>query len=138
MTLLVDTTVWSLAIRRRAATLSPEELQIVLRLTELIRGGRARIIGPVRQELLSGIRNAGQFESVRARMRSFDDEAIEQDDYEEAARIHNQCRSAGIAGSPVDFLLCAVARRREWPVFTLDRDFERYAPLAGIRLVSLS
>ena len=41
--------------------------------------------------------------------------------------MSNQCRSRGIAGSPIDFLICAVAHRRTWQIFTLDRDFTLYA-----------
>ena len=78
--------------------------------------------GPARHQIDQG----GAFLSAVASV-------VDADTYEEAARIHNECRSAGIAGSAVDFLICAVALRRNWEVFTLDKDFERYArkvPLA--------
>ena len=60
--------------------------------------------------------------------------SLESSDYEEAARMHNQCRNRGIAGSAIDFLICAVAGRRGWQVFTTDRDFERYQRVLGVKL----
>ena len=60
--ILVDTSVWSLALRRAATQLSEGQVQIKRELAELIREGRAQLIGPVRQELLSGIRGDAQYE----------------------------------------------------------------------------
>jgi len=54
--------------------------------------------------------------------------------YEEAVRASNQCRRGGIAGSPVDLLMCAVALRYGWQIFTTDRDFARYAAVLPIQL----
>ena len=59
-------------------------------------------------------------------------------DYEEAARIHNQCRSRGIAGSAIDFLICAAAIRRDWQIFTTDQDFTHYAKACPLQLYNLT
>ncbi len=95
---------------------------------------RSEILGPVRQELLSGIRDEAQFEKLRRYLRAFDDVILRTDDYEEAARLSNRCRAAGVIGSSVDFLICAVALRRGWQIFTTDRDFGRYAKHSDISL----
>jgi predicted nucleic acid-binding protein len=124
---LVDTSVWSISLRRSHDNLSREELVLKQELQSLIEERRIQIIGPVRQELLTGFRQRDQFERLRERLRFYRDPELTSEDYEEAARIHNECRSAGIAGSGVDFLICAVALRHNWEVFTLDKDFERYA-----------
>jgi hypothetical protein len=92
MNILVDTSVWSLALRRKSEHLSTAERSLVAELSELIREGRARIIGLVRQELLSGIRTTEQYESLRLHLRSFPDEPIDTSDHEEAAKAGNQCR----------------------------------------------
>ena len=55
MNILVDTSVWSLALRRKTESLNATERFLVAELSELIREGRARLVGLVRQELLSGI-----------------------------------------------------------------------------------
>ncbi|HWW14567.1 MAG TPA: PIN domain-containing protein [Candidatus Dormibacteraeota bacterium] len=134
MTVLVDTPVWSLALRRKSADLNARERALTVALAELIREGRAQMMGAIRQELLSGIREEERFHKLRNYLRAFEEPGIEILDYEEAARMHNMCRGRGIAGSAVDFVICAVAQRRGWHIFTTDRDFERYGRVLGLKL----
>jgi len=131
---LVDTSVWSLALRRKQADLSPAEQDLKTALQELVQDGRAQIVGPVRQELLSGIRAEDSFRKVRDALRAFDEPQLRIQDYEEAARMSNTCRTRGIAGSAIDFLICAVAHLRHWEVFTTDHDFVRYSKVLPLRL----
>lgn len=123
MNVLVDTSVWSLALRRarRIDDAIPREL------TELIQEGRVVLIGPVRQELLSGIKSKPQFEQLREHLRAFPDLELESADYEDAAAAFNRCRERGIQGSNTDFLICAVAMRHDLAIFTTDGDFEHFA-----------
>jgi predicted nucleic acid-binding protein len=108
---LVDTAVWSLALRRRApAHPSVDELR------RLIAHGRAALIGPIRQEILSGIRDVSVQERLRDHLRAFPDESLERDDYERAAEHFNTCRAKGVQGSTTDFLICAVAERHRMPI----------------------
>jgi predicted nucleic acid-binding protein len=134
MMVLVDTSVWSLALRRKQGDLSLAESRLKTSLQELVEEGRAQIVGPVRQELLSGIRADETFANVRDALRAFDEPQLRIQDYEEAARISNICRARGIAGSAVDFLICAVAHLRNWEVFTTDRDFIRYSKILPLSL----
>lgn len=134
MMVLVDTPLWSLALRRTPGDLSGREEALTRALAELIREGRAQIVGVVRQELLSGIREADKFDRLRDYLRAFDDPRLDARDYEEAAQMHNRCRSRGIAGSAINFLICAVASRRDWQVFTTDADFERYQKSLDLKL----
>jgi len=122
---LVDTTIWSLALRRKRP--KPKEQILIDELSELVKELRAVLIGPVRQEILSGIPDQAKFEEVRLHLSSFDDLQIDLADYEEAARVYNTCRRKGIQGSHVDFLICAVAIRHSASVFTTDRDFINYS-----------
>jgi len=137
VTVLVDTPIWSLALRRKRADVSVGERRLIGALEELIREGRAQMVGAIRQELLSGIREEERFHKLRDHLRAFEEPRVEVRDYEEAARMHNQCRSRGIAGSAIDFLICAVAGRRNWEIFTTDRDFERYAKVVGVKLYAV-
>ena len=107
--------------------LGGNERLLVRELSELIREGRAKIIGLVRQELLSGIKSNEQYEKLRLHLRAFPDELLDTSDYEEAAKAGNRCRTKGIVVSIVDVLLCAVTVRRDWTIFTTDPDFSRYA-----------
>jgi predicted nucleic acid-binding protein len=138
MTVLVDTPVWSLALRRKDTDLNARERVLTRALAELIREGRAQIVGAIRQELLSGIREEERFRRLRNYLRAFDEPGIEVADYEEAARMHNLCRARGIAGSAIDFLICAVAQRRDWHIFTTDRDFERYGRVLALKLYAVA
>jgi predicted nucleic acid-binding protein len=131
---LVDTSVWSLALRRKNEDLNAVEKATVVELTELVREGRARIIGLVRQELLSGIRNPAQYEKIRASLRTFRDEMIDTSDHEAAAKANNDCRAQGVVVTTVDVLLCAIASSRGWSIFTTDFDFKNYANILPIKL----
>src|SRR5580693_4661560 len=115
MNVLIDTSVWSLALRRKHETLAGSERLLVMELSELIREGRAKVIGLVRQELLSGIKSNEQYEKLRLYLRAFSDELLDTFDYEDAAKAGNRCRAKGIVVSIVDVLLCAVTVRRAGP-----------------------
>lgn len=130
MKVLVDTSVWSLALRRQA----PREPETIAALKALVQAGRVVMIGPIRQELLSGIREAAPFDRLRRHLAAFPDLALTAGDYEEAARCFNHCRARGVQGSNTDFLICAVALRHGLSIFTRDRDFEGFARCLPIRL----
>ncbi|MEA2601846.1 MAG: hypothetical protein QOF89_2838 [Acidobacteriota bacterium] len=134
MTVLVDTTIWSLALRRRAHQLSPEEKRLVEEWADLVNSGRAVLIGPVRQEVLSGIRSNEVFEDIHEKLSSFRYLENLPGDYVQAARFFNLCRSHGIAGSHIDMLICAMAYRYGVPIFTTDPDFSGYAKHLPIQL----
>jgi len=137
MMVLVDTPIWSLALRRRKEPLNAKEQALTAALAELIRESRAQLIGPIRQELLSGIREENQFRRLRDHLRAFNEIGLVVEDYEETARMSNQCRARGVSNSSVDMLICAVASRRRWQVFTNDQDFLRYAKVIGTGLYRL-
>ncbi len=137
MRVLVDTCVWSLALRRAEGGLSPREKKVVTQLRDLIGEGNAVLIGPIRQELLSGIRDESVFERLRAHLRAFEDDGIGVETWEEAARVGNACRAAGISGSAVDYLICAVALTRRMAILTTDRDFASYARVLPLTLLPL-
>src|SRR5262249_13162063 len=134
MNVLIDTSVFSLALRRKNETLSTNEKLLVGELSELIREGRARMIGLIRQELLSGIKTTEQYEKLRVHLRSFPDEVVDNSDYEEAAKSGNRCRAKGVAASIVDILLRAVVSQRQWAIFTTDPDFSSYATVLPLRI----
>ena len=137
MNVLVDTCVWSLALRRRAEHRSARETALVEALEAAVETGSVKILGIVRQELLSAIKTRQQFENLRDILDAFPDVEIDPGDYVEAARMGNACQAKGVAPSVVDMLLCAVANRHEWEIFTTDPDFERYSKIIEVRLYSI-
>jgi predicted nucleic acid-binding protein len=133
MKVLVDTSVWSLALRKNV---DPDN-KIIKELFELIHELRVAIIGPIRQEILSGISDQNKYEQLREKLKSFEDAPIETEHYEFAAQLFNQCRKKGIQGSHIDFLVCAVSIKNDFSIFTLDKDFEKYKNHINIKLYKI-
>ena len=138
MNVLVDTSIWSLALRRKDHDLSAGERALVDELVELIRDGRAKLMGLVRQELLSGIKTTAQFEKLREVLRSFPDEPVSTEDHEAAAKASTDCRVKGIIVSAVDILICAVALQHDLIIFTTDADFKNYARVLPLKFHSVA
>lgn len=123
MNVIIDACVWSTALRR--ATKS-ETQAIVNELKELVGEQRAVLLGPIRQEILSGLREPTQFNELREHLKSFEDYPIASEDYEYAAELFNYFRSRGIQGSNTDFIMVAVAVKHSISIFTTDKDFKLY------------
>jgi predicted nucleic acid-binding protein len=137
MQVLVDTSVWSLALRRNARPADASGQATLAALKDLIADARAMMIGPVRQELLSGIKDPAQFNRVRDALAAFPDEPLTTQDFECAAQFFNSCKSQGIQGSHIDFLICAVAARLKLPVFSLDQDFIHFQKCLTVALFAV-
>ncbi|MCP1663245.1 MAG: PIN domain-containing protein [Methanocalculus sp. MSAO_Arc1] len=133
MKVLVDTSIWSLALRRRGV-LSEDEKVLVSVLIDLIDDARVVMIGPIRQELLSGVSSMSQFNELTEHLQSFEDLPLYREYYERAADFFNICRRSGVQGSHIDFLICAVAVEADLQIYTSDRDFILYAKHLPIRL----
>jgi len=127
---IVDTCVWSLALRRRNLAASP----VAQVLERLIKEFRVQMIGPIRQEILSGIRSKTQFNSLKDRLSNFPDAPVITEDYERAAEFFNLCRAKGVQGSNTDFLICAVAERSNCTLFTTDKDFQLFSKYIPVKL----
>ncbi|MGL6339380.1 MAG: type II toxin-antitoxin system VapC family toxin [Waterburya sp.] len=132
MKVIVDTSVWSLALRRQSKT-----SDVVIKIYDLIADSRVIILGAVRQEILSGIKHQEQFEKLKNYFRAFPNLTLDAEDYELAADYFNICRRRGIQGANTDFLICATANRRNYEIFTTDKDFlcfSQYLPIVLTKL----
>jgi predicted nucleic acid-binding protein len=87
------------------------------------------LLGAVRQEILTGIRERTKFLKIRGELRDYEDVALTYEDYENAARMSNICRHSGIAATPIDMLICAASQKHDWQIFSTDRDFFHYAKI---------
>jgi hypothetical protein len=126
MKLLVDTCVWSLLLRRKYGTvLSAEQQEAVALLREAILAQRVAVVGPVRQEVLSGIKHEAQFQKLLAALEGFPDIPLSRCHFEEAARLFNLCQARGVACGSTDILICAVAIHEEFNVLTVDQGLMR-------------
>lgn len=129
MKVIVDTAIWSLALRR-----TEPDKNACQELTLLIEEQRVILLGPVRQEILSGYSEESRFELLRSRLSYFDNEPVLDEDYIKASQYHNLCRRRGIQGSHTDFLICACAFRLQAAIYTSDRDFQQYSKVLPIVL----
>ena len=133
MKVLVDTSIWSLALRRSGPT-AADDRSLIDELNGLIDDVRVAMIGPIRQELLCGIPSQAQFEALKEKLQAFEDLPLDRSDYERAAGFYNICRRCGVQGSQTDLLICAVGAGRGMPVFTSDKDLVLYAKHLPISL----
>ncbi|HHE38067.1 MAG TPA: PIN domain-containing protein [Candidatus Cloacimonetes bacterium] len=134
MKVLVDTSVWSLALRRKEENMNEVEKEILNELVELIKETRVVMVGPVRQEILSGIKSQNQFKKLKSKLSAFSDLPINSEDYEKAAEFYNTLMSKGVQGSFIDFLLCAVSYNNDFSIFTTDYDFINFAEHIEIKI----
>ena len=130
MKTLVDTCIWSSVLRRDRITNKDIEKKLV----ELILNNDALIIGPIRQEILSGYSDLNKFKELKNKLDAFENLQIINEDYIFAAEFSNACRKNGIQGGHIDFLICAVAARNKIPIFTCDNDFVQYSKIIKIEL----
>lgn len=130
MLVLVDTCIWSEALRRKKIY----NFEIVNNLKSLIDNNLAVITGSIRQEILSGIKDTKQFIELKRNLAFFRDLIPETKTHEYAAQIFNECKANGIQGSSIDFLICALSIEHKIPIFTTDKDFMRYKKVVNIEL----
>ena len=130
MDVLIDTSIWSLALRRK----DQKSISILNQFKQLVIDTRVQIIGAIRQEILSGISHQEQFIALKVKLKAFEDIVLETHDYETAAEMFNVCRRKGIQGSHIDFLICAVAKNYELAIYTTDTDFTHYKKYLPITL----
>lgn len=130
MKIIVDTCIWSIALRRNIV----KENSYIEELKNLIEEVRVQFIGPIRQELLSGIKSKKQFDNLKQHLEAFEDVELEAKDYELAAEYFNAARKKGIQGSNTDFLICAISSRRKMPILTIDKDFINFQSVFPVSL----
>ncbi len=134
MRVLVDTSVWSLALRRRKG----ESSAAVEALQSLIEDGKVTLIGPIRQEILSGIRHEEQFKKIKSALEPFPDEAIETEDYTNAAQLCNHCLNKGVITGSIDSLIASIAIKSNYELLTTDKDFTHIANVSALKLFATS
>ena len=126
---IVDSDVWSEAFRKKG-----KKSREVIRLQELIESDEVLVIGSIRQEVLSGIKDKSRFEKIKEAMRAFPNQGIDNSIFELAASFFNLCRGKGIQGSHTDFLISACAVSWKAEILSKDKDFQRYSKYIPIVL----
>jgi predicted nucleic acid-binding protein len=123
LSLLVDTSVWSLVLRRNAPTDTAE----AHRLAEALRTGEVLTTGLVVQELLQGFAGPRDRDLIVARFATLPLLAPDRRDHIEAAELRNQCRRHGLQIGTIDALLAQLCVRHDLTLLTADSDFRGMA-----------
>ncbi|MBS3963849.1 MAG: PIN domain-containing protein [Methylomonas sp.] len=131
MTLLVDTSVWSLALRRDAEATGPE----VQALKDALFGADVVVTtGLVLQELLQGFMGAKAQTLIIERFAALPVLQPDREDHIGAAMLRNACRQAGVQIGTIDALLVQLAIRHDLSLLTTDQDFTHAAKHCALRV----
>ena len=128
--ILCDTSVLSHFFRRSSGA----DSVVMEEVNRLIESDQVALLGIVRQELLSGIKYIQHFERIQSATRALTIYLAEETDHIMAARFFNSCREKGVQGSPIDFLIAAMAVRLKFKIYTTDPDFTHYETIIPIEL----
>jgi len=131
LTLFVDTSVWSLALRRDAPDATPE-LAALRR--ALLAGETIVSTGLVLQELLQGFRGPRARSRIVATFAALPFLVPDRGDHIRAADLRNTCRRRGLQIGTIDALFATLCLHHELTLLTTDRDFHRMAELVPIEL----
>jgi predicted nucleic acid-binding protein len=131
LSVLVDTSVWSLALRRNPPS-SAEEVQALIRMIE--RGETIITTGLVLQELLQGFSGPRARELILDRFSAVPLLIPHRDDHIEAAELRNRCRRAGIQIGTIDALLAQLCIHHDLHMLSTDNDFHRIAGQCQLKL----
>jgi predicted nucleic acid-binding protein len=131
VTLLVDTSVWSLAFRRDADSSAPQ----VAVLRAALGGGESIVTtGLILQEVLQGFTGPRARKQLVQRFAALPLLAPDRQDYIDAADLRNLCRRAGVQIGTIDALLVQLCIRHDLALLTTDRDFTLAAKHCALRV----
>lgn len=131
MTFLVDTSVWSLALRRDTVVSSPE----VDVLKDVLQTGEPVVTtGLVLQELLQGFSGPRDRSLVIERFSALPLISPDRQDHIDAAALRNHCRRAGVQAGTIDAVLAQLCIRHGLTMLTTDKDFSGIAKHSSLRL----
>ena len=125
MNLVVDTSVWSLVLRRPQVEETHPFVQAFR--THINQEDGVFLIGNILQELLDGVKNQRTFDNLVRILQPFPLLAVTRDTYIAASQLRITCRSKGIQAGPVDCLIAAACLEHGFPLLTTDRDFSYIA-----------
>jgi predicted nucleic acid-binding protein len=124
VSLLVDTSVWSLVLRRDGDPDRPEALALR---AALERSDAIYVTGLILQEILQGFAGPKTRDRIIEHFAPLPCLVPERRDHVEAADLRNRCRRAGIQVGTIDALLAQLCIRHGLTMLTTDDDFRRVA-----------
>ena len=131
MSLLVDTSVWSLAFRRDAVAATPE----VSTLRNALDGAdQVFTTGLVLQELLQGFAGPKSRSQLIDRFGALGFLQPDREDHIEAAEVRNTCRRHGVQIGTIDAVLIQLCLKHDLVLLSSDDDFRSAAKHVQFRL----
>jgi predicted nucleic acid-binding protein len=134
MRVLVDTSVWSLALRKKGPT---DHAAVRILSAVLMANEDVFLSGLILQEILQAFRSEASFRTIRGYLEPFPLLDMTRPDYVFAANLHRHCASKGVSVSTADCQIAAAAIRHGCRLLTTDRDFERIARQSDLDLIEL-
>ena len=132
MRILVDTSIWSLALRRKSDIMNPEA--VTLR-TFIEQGEDIYLLGIILQEVLQGIRNPKDSYALKKYFEAFPLIGLAREDYVKAAELRNYLIKKGRQSNTIDALIASAAISYDCRLFTKDQDFEHIAKHSKLKLL---
>ena len=131
MSLFVDTSVWSLLLRRDRPADNPE-VRVLARALET--GERVVTTGLVLQELLQGFAGPKARDQIVERFSALPLLVPDRQDHVAAAELRTLCRKRGVQLGTIDVLLAQLCVRHELTLLTTDGDFSIMATHCPLRI----
>jgi predicted nucleic acid-binding protein len=131
MKILVDTSIWSLALRRQPGIVNPEAIALK---TLIGQGEDIYLLGIILQEVLQGIKNPKDFYALKEYFEAFPLIELAREDYIKAAELKNHLIKNGKQASTIDALIASVAISYNCHLFTGDEDFGHMAKYSKLKL----
>ncbi|MDI6745267.1 MAG: PIN domain-containing protein [Thermodesulfovibrionales bacterium] len=135
MRVIVDTSIWSLVLRRHSPVQNPET-EILRKMIE--NGENIFLVGVILQEILQGVKERHDFIRLKERLDAFPMLEIEREHYVKAAELKNHLINNGVQISTVDALIATSAIVNGCYLYTNDKDFSHIAKHSKLRLLKIS
>jgi predicted nucleic acid-binding protein len=133
--LIVDTSVWSLFLRREKLDYNNQLVQLLR--NHLLNNDCIHLIGSILQELLDGVKSQKQFNTLVEYFEPFPLIELDRHDYIYAAELRNVCRAGGIKACIIDFQIASACINRKIPLLTADKDFKYIADFCELSLLRI-
>jgi predicted nucleic acid-binding protein len=132
LNVLVDTSVWSLALRRDA----PADVPEVHELRRFLEDGTVFCTGLILQELLQGFAKPKAHRQIIEHFAALPLLVPGREDHIHAAEMRNRCRRKGVQAGTIDALLAQLCVRYDLTMLTTDKDFRNMAAIVSLSVWS--
>ena len=132
MKILVDTSVWSHALRRKTKIQEKTEF-----LEELIENDEEiYLIGIILQEILTSIKKGKLFNEIKDTLKSYKIIEPKIEDYICAAELNTKLIKKGIQCTSIDILIAVICINYNLFLVTFDNDFKKIKDNSNLKIIN--